>query len=140
MATANVIFHKCIQDSQEYGSDDEYMVSRVFFSIEVSKVEGNEIKVEKYDNLYTDLKQMVGGKFEENPIEVGFPSDFSGRIYSGPMNYEAFRNATESYFRSLVGTKGFGIHIEGGSGIRMHDSLFVKEHSAEFEAEDSQPR
>ncbi len=136
MVTVRVIFHKCIQDSQEYGSDDEHMSSRIFFSVEISKVENGEIKVEKYDNLYTDLKQMVGGKFEENPIEVGFPCDSSGRTYSGPMNYTVFHNATESYFRSLVGSKGSGIHIEGGSGIRMYNNLFVKEYSVKFEAED----
>lgn len=29
--TARITFHKLIQDSQDYGSDDEHMVSRAFF-------------------------------------------------------------------------------------------------------------
>ena len=42
MAKVKITFHKCIQDSQEYGSNDEHMVSRIFFSIEETKIENNE--------------------------------------------------------------------------------------------------
>ena len=35
MPQISVTFHKLIQDSQEFGSDDEHMVSRAFFKIEV---------------------------------------------------------------------------------------------------------
>ena len=134
MAKLKINFHKCIQDSQEYGSNDEHMVSRIFFSIEVTKIENNEAKVEKYDDLYADIKQVIGGKFEENPIEVSFPYFSSGEPYSGVMDYQAFRNAAEDYFRGLVGTKASGIHIEGGSNIRMYNNLLTKEHSVDFEA------
>jgi len=37
MSKAKVIFHQCIQDSQEYGSDDEHMVSRIFFILEIGE-------------------------------------------------------------------------------------------------------
>ena len=53
------------------------------------------------------------------------------------MNYQAFRNAAEDYFRELVGTKASGIHIEGGSNIRMYNNLLMKEHSVDFEASDT---
>jgi len=33
MSQISVTFHKLIQDSQEFGSDDEHMVSRAFFKI-----------------------------------------------------------------------------------------------------------
>jgi len=137
MTKVKITFHKCIQDSQEYGSNDEHMVSRIFFSIEVTKVENNEAKVEKYDDLYADLKQVIGGKFEKNPIEVNPPYLSSGEPYSGAMNYQAFRNAAEDYFRGLVGTKASGIHIEGGSNIRMYNNLFMKEYSVDFQASDT---
>jgi hypothetical protein len=138
MAKIKIAFHKCVQDSQEYGSNDEYMVSRVFFSIEVTKVENNKTKVEEYKDLYANLKQVVGGEFEKNPIEVSPPYESPGKPYSGVMNYEAFRNAAETYFRGLVGTRGSGIHIEGASNIRMYDNVFVKEYSVDFQA--SEPR
>jgi len=134
VAKVRVVFHECVQDSQEYGSDDEHMVSRVFFSIEVDGKQWS-------DKLYhADLKQVVGGEFEKNPIEVGLPYDSSGKPYSGPMNYEVFRNGAESYFRNLVGSKGFGIHIEGGSNIRMQNNRFVQEGSVEFQAADTRPQ
>jgi len=136
MAKVKVIFHECIQDSQEYGSDDEHMVSRVFFSIEASKVENNETRVERYDNLYADLKQVVGGKFEETPIEVSSPYLSSREPYSGPINYGEFRKAAESYFRNLVGSTGYGIHL-GGGNVRMYNNHFTQEHSVEFEAADT---
>jgi len=137
MARVKITFHKCIQDSQEYGSNDEHMVSRIFFSIEVTKIENNVAMVEKYDDLYVDIKQVIGGKFEENPIEVSFPYLSSGEPYSGVMDYQAFRNAAEDYFRGLVGTKASGIHIEGGSNIRMYNNLLMREHSVDFEASDT---
>ena len=53
MAIATITIHKLIQDSQDYGSNDDHMVSRVFFDVEV---EGK-----KYSDLYADIKQPIGG-------------------------------------------------------------------------------
>ena len=43
---------KCVQDSREYGSTDEHMVSRVFYSIDVDGVPKGD--------YYSDIKQVVG--------------------------------------------------------------------------------
>jgi hypothetical protein len=120
MSTAIVIFKKCIQDSQEYGSDDEYMVSRVFFNLEVQDKE--------FSDLHVDIKQPVGSTFENTVIEVGAPQG-----YDGPFNHQAFSKAVEDYYRSLVGSQGTGIHIAGGSNIRMQNNTFVKEKKVQFE-------
>ena len=120
MKKAKVVFQKCIQDSQEYGSNDESMVSRVFFDLEIDG--------QKYPDLYVDIKQTVGGSFETTPIEVGSPQG-----YRGPFNYVAFRNAVERYYRSLVGAQGSAIHIEDARNIRMYNNLLVKVQSVEFE-------
>lgn len=37
VSKAKVIFYQCNQDSQEYGSDDEYIVSRIFFTLEIGE-------------------------------------------------------------------------------------------------------
>ncbi len=76
MSQISVTFHKLIQDSQDFGSDDEHMVSRVFFTIEVND--------KSYPAVYCDLKQTVGSDFESGPIEVGTPQ---GVKYSGSFNY-----------------------------------------------------
>ena len=97
MPQISVTFHKLIQDSQEFGSDDEPMVSRVFFTIEV---EG-----ESYPDLYCDLKQTVGSDFESGPIEVGTPK---GAKYSGPFKYDAFRDAVEDFSEGMLVLQDLG--------------------------------
>ncbi len=119
MAEIMVTFHRCHQDSQEYGSDDEHMVSRVFFSLEVDGQPKGE--------FYAGLKQVVGDDFETGAIEVGLPVG-----YEGPFSYGEFTKAATTYFRSLVGSKGSGIRIEGGRNIRMRDNQFVQEAQFRF--------
>jgi len=123
MTKARVVFDKCIQDSQEYGSDDEHMVSRVFFTLEVGG--------RRYDGLHVDVKQTVGSGYEEGAIEVGSPK---GASYKGPFNHEAFRAAVEKYYRSLVGSKATGIRIaQGAQNIRMRNNIFQRQEVVEFE-------
>jgi len=123
MPTARVVFDKCIQDSQNYGNDEEHMVSRIFFTIEV---EGR-----RYEGLHVDVKQTVGSSYKSGPIEVGAPK---GAGYKGPFNHEAFRAAVEKYYRSLVGSTGKGISINGSAkNIRMRNNTFQKEAIEEFE-------
>ena len=119
---ARVTFFKCIQDSQDYGSNDEHMVSRVFFVLEIGG--------KKFD-LYADIKQTVGGDYETGPIEVAQPEN-----YRGPFNYRAFRDAAEKYYRSLVGSSGRGIRIQGGTNIRMRNNTFIQSMIAEFEVKE----
>jgi hypothetical protein len=126
MSKVIVIFHKCIQDSQDFGSDDEHMVSRVFFTIEV---EGKS-----YPDLYCDLKQTIGSSYESGPIEVGNPQ---GATYSGPFNYTEFRKAVERYYRSNVGSSGTGIKT-GAKNIRMRNNTFIKDERVQFEASEQQ--
>lgn len=122
MTHARVSFQECVQDSQDYGSDDEHMVSRVFFSLEVGG--------QKYDGLYVDVKQAVGASYETGPIEVGPPR---GVRYRGPFNHGAFRDAVETYYRGLVGAKGRGIRISGATNVRMRNNRFVQPMTVDFE-------
>lgn len=120
MATAKVVFQRLVQDSQEYGSTDEHMVSRVFFSMEV---DGSS-----FSDLYADVKQPVGSSFESSPLEVSKPVG-----YKGPFDHTAFSNVVEKYYRGLIGAAGQGIHISGGGNIRMRNNIFVQLAVAEFE-------
>lgn len=122
MAIAKLFLHKLIQDSQDYGSDDEHMVSRVFFDLEI---EGT-----RYEGLYSDIKQPVGSSFESSALEVSSPANFKG-----PFNYEAFRSIVEEYYRGLVGAGGSGIRISGGSNIRMRNNTFIQPGTAEFDVQ-----
>ena len=132
MATVRVNFDKCIQDSQEYGSTDEMMVSRVFFSVEVKT---ETAQVEKHGDLHANLKQAVGVSFKGGPIEVDYPCDRLGNRYAGPLDYQRFRDAAEEYYKSLVGSAGTGIRMHGSSNVRMRNNLFGKHYSVEFQVE-----
>lgn len=90
--TVHVKITKCIQGSQEFGSNDEHMVSRVFFSIATEE--------HIYENLYVDIKQIVGSNFEDSPLEVFYPKG-----YEGPFDYVVFREQVEKYYRKCVGSK-----------------------------------
>lgn len=119
MHEVTVTFRECHQDSQDYGSDDEHMVSRVFFSIEIDgQAEGD---------FHSDLKQTVGDDFETGAIEVGQPVG-----YDGPFNHVEFSKAAESYFRSLVGSTASGIKIGGAKHVRMRNNRFSRQTSFTF--------
>lgn len=121
MSKAKIIFYKCIQDSQDYGSDDEHMVSRVFFNLEISE--------ETFEGLSANIKQTVGGDYDTGPIEVSQPFG-----YEGAFNHHAFRDCAEKFYRSCVGSEGTGIGIgEGAKNFRMRNNVHIKEMVCEFE-------
>ena len=118
--TAVIRFYECIQDSQDFGSTDEHMVSRVFFDLEING--------EKYEGLSADLKQLVGSAFKDENIEVGPP-----RGYDGPFNANEFAKAAKEYYLGLVGPSASGIRIgEGATNIRMRNNRFIKELRVEI--------
>jgi hypothetical protein len=120
MTQAKIFLQRLVQDSQEYGSDDEHMVSRVFFDLVIDGT--------RHQNLYCDVKQMVGSSFETAQLEVSKPAG-----YTGAFNHDSFQNIIEQYYRNLVGSQGRGIRITGGSNIRMQNNTFVQPSEATFE-------
>ncbi len=121
MSKAKIIFNKCIQDSQDYGSDDEHMVSRVFFNLEIGE--------ETFEGLSANIKQAVGGDYDTGPIEVSQPFG-----YEGAFNHHAFRDCAEKFYRSCVGSEGTGIRIgKGAQNILMRNNIIEKKMVCEFE-------
>lgn len=115
-----IIFTRCIQDAEGYGSDDEDMVSRVFFELEMSG--------KRYPGLFADIKHPVISEFEKMPLKVGRPQG-----YGGPLNYNAFCQAAEVYYRECVEDQGMGIHFAGCNYIRIRDKTYTKTKIVEFE-------
>src|SRR6266852_3583164 len=128
MPRVKVTFQECIQDSQEYGSTDEHMVSRVWVDIDVDGVSRG--------GYIADLKQTVGSGFETGPIEVSRPIEVgTEKPYRGPFDQNLFADEAAKYFRGLVGSQGWGIKLGGGStNIRMHGNRFVNPKTIEFDA------
>jgi hypothetical protein len=108
-------FHKLLQDSQDLGSNDDYMVSRVFFTLEV---DGKNV-----GDYTAILKQAVGSDFNDANIEVGPPTN-----YDGPFNHQGFSRVAQHYFNTTIGAHGAGIRIEGPvREIRMRNNAFLRE-------------
>ena len=112
MAKVTVRFSRIIQDSQDFGSDDEHMVSRLFFSVSDG---------EKIFFAHADLKQLVGSSFETpGSIEVSAPADYSGPT----LDHTAFAAAAAKCYKDQVGKEGRVIHISGSPQLRMYGNLF----------------
>ncbi len=127
MPQIKVEFSRCVQDSQEYGSDDEHMVSRLFLTIYVDG--------EKKAETHCDIKQVVGAGYETGAIEVSRPA-----AYSGSFNHEEFVKYARRYYRSLVGSGSKGVSFgPTAKQIRMRHNTFVVPLEVTFGADSSIP-
>ncbi len=120
MTIAKLYLHKIIQDSQEFGSNDDHMISRVFFDLEIN---GN-----KTEGLYANIKQSVGSSFESTRLEVSRPAN-----YNGTFNHEAFCTIVDRYYRSVVGSVVSGFRAD--KKIRMRNNTITSPLVAEFEVQ-----
>lgn len=119
MPKMRVVFHKCLRGGNDLGSNDQHMVSRLFFSL--------EIRGQRYDGLYADVKQPVE-PYETGSLEVSSPQ---GAPYSGPFNYEIYRYAAANYYRKLSRR---GIAFRSGARTRMKNNEVKCPAVVEFEA------
>lgn len=113
-----VNFASCVYDSEEYGSNDQQIVSRVFFNFWCEGL--------RYTGLHADIKHSVDGDLETDPLEITRPRD-----YDGPISLEAFQRAVGQYYRSLVGGGEPGNDL-ANSKTRMRDHTFLVPRSFEF--------
>lgn len=126
MPKAKINFHRIIQDTQNYAcfqNDEDHMVSRIFFTLEVNG--------SKYKDLMVEIRQPYGTNFETEPIEVSKPIG-----YNGPWNHNAFSDLCDVYFRKAVGSEAVGIRIKG-QNIRMRNNVFNMHDCCEFEIPDN---
>jgi hypothetical protein len=121
------IFKACVLD-QEYGGDDQFMVSVLFFSVFYQNREQEGTVV---------IKQTVGSDFESDALEVGPPSGQAGRI---PFNHNAFRPIAEQYYRSCCGSQGRGVRIGGGAHhIRLRNCQIIQQMTFQLEIQSGGP-
>lgn len=122
MPIVRINVHKCIQDSQEYGSTDEHMVSRVFFNVEVDGMKKGED--------FCDIKQIVGSSYSSENIEVTRPSQ-----YRGPYDHQVFSDEITGYFCKMVNSSGAVISLGDSRSVRMRNNAFNFPYHFEFDAE-----
>jgi hypothetical protein len=124
MVKGKLLFSQIMQNSQDLGTNDEHLVSRVFFDLVV----GSKV----HRGLYADVKQTVGTNYETAPLEVSLPAGFEGKI-----NYDQFRRLVGAYYRNAVGSAGRGIRVASGSSVVMRNNLFVFSATAEIDVDES---
>jgi hypothetical protein len=132
-ATIELTFEGCVQDSEEYGSGPDQMVSRVFFWIKqegaapgdfrgdldrVSRMRFMRLRIEPpvgYTGpiLYADLRQPVGDDFQTGRIDVDPPIG-----YRGPFNQAEFARKAAAYFRGVMSDSGAMLRAEEGRPLR----------------------
>lgn len=122
MKTAKVTFHKIIVEKQVLGGDEECILSKVVFSL--------EIEGQRYENLSVPLKQVVGTTYEEKAFEVGIPKG-----YGGPFNYEHFRKVATDYY--VVDTGAFAklLKVHKNSKVILESMTFEQEITFEMTVE-----
>lgn len=122
MSTVTLRFNRVVVNSQAHRTTNDHMVSVVEYVILV-----NGANLGFHQSL---IRQPAGGDMQDL-IEVSPPDD-----YAGPMDYQAFRDAVEGYFRSCVGPEGRGVRMPWEAVLTMNDVIFGFASEVTFEAED----
>lgn len=122
---ARVTFLAIIQDLQDFHmavKDDDQMVSRLFFSLDIDG--------KHYDQLTVEVAQPMGTDYEAEPITVA-PLD--RELYNGPWNPGAFSDAAEKCYRQAL-SKAVRVG-PGVQGLRMRDNHFDIKAVFEFDVQ-----
>jgi hypothetical protein len=126
-------FEAGVQDAQEYGSNDVWMVSRVFFWVlregsppgdywaDLRRLAGDKFERMRIPlpatytgpMAYADLRQRVGEDFDTGPIEVGLPVGSPL-----PLNKAEFEEQIVAYFRGLANESATMMRVEEGRPLR----------------------
>ncbi len=122
---ACVTFSDIIQDVQDYNmavKDDDQMVSRLIFSLDIDG--------KHYDQLIVEVAQPMGTDYESEPITVA-PLD--QEKYNGPWNHGAFSDAAEEYYRQAL--PKLVCVGPGVQGLRMRDNHLHTKAVFEFDVQ-----
>ncbi|MEN6560907.1 MAG: hypothetical protein ABFD52_09050 [Acidobacteriota bacterium] len=113
MAKGTLVFVKVFQNSQDLGTDDDHLVSRVFYDLETP--------TGTLAGLFSDVKLTPGADFSQDPLEVSYPEELNGIL-----GYGILRPLVERYYRANIGETGSGIRIGPGcKGIVMRDNTCI---------------
>jgi hypothetical protein len=122
MTKFTVEFEGIVVKSQEAGSTDDHMVSRVAFLL---YVEG-----QRKGQFFTDLKQTVGAPMSSEAIEVGPPKG-----YDGPFEQNKFASAARDYFLDAIGPRGKVYQFASTAHVNIEDSIVEMPRTVNFESE-----
>ncbi len=104
MPTGTIKF-RCIRINLKristFAPDESHIDSLIEFDLKIGDERSRRLKVE--------VRQLSGTDFQSQPLEVG-----NAIGYSGPWNYDEFRELCGSYYRDVIGSSGMGPTINRG--------------------------
>ena len=116
---AEVIFNQVLQNTHEYNcenEDDNVMVSKI------GLIYNNQ-------DFTVEIKQPFGTSFEEDEgLELYVPEN----SLLGELNYNSLSDECEAYYRSIIGSSGSGIRIEGCGNIHMSNNTFIQSRQVDI--------
>ena len=124
-----LVFEACVQDAPEYGSDEDWMVSRIFFWIKRPNAAPGDywadlrsVAGDRFEKMripvpadymgpmaHVDVRQRVGADLEMDPAEVGPPEDSPEQL-----NKDEFGRQALLFFRSLASESGVMMRVIEG--------------------------
>jgi len=111
---AKIIFTGLVQGEHNYhfsNQDEDMMVATIDL-------------VYKEQDFRIEVKQPYGTNFEEEEgLELYIPFDSMLR----ELKYSDLSDKCEEYYRSLIGSSGNGIRIEGCANVQMSNNSFGKQ-------------
>lgn len=124
MPVAKIEFEKIVLDNQDYSSftyDEDQMVSRIFFSIEIDG--------EIYSGLSVEICQPFCTDFQCDPLEIAIPK---GK-YSAGWDHSAFSVFCEAYYRYVTDKMVLNKMDSASTNIRKRNNMFAMPASCEIE-------
>ncbi len=99
------------------------MVSVITFTLTIGD--------KSFEDLTVQVKQPVGSDSNTAPLEVSAPQG-----YDGPINFNAFRDEVENYYRDKVGTQGRVPNIDpSATDIQFIDCMVASEEVVQLSDE-----
>ncbi len=120
---AQITFSAVVQDIQDYNiadPDEDQMVSRILFSLEL---DGSRL------GAFVEVAQPTGTDYKTEPLTVG---PLSQEVMGGPWNHEAFTAVVEDYYRSALEKS---VRLGEAGGVHMQSDKIIHVKSYEFDIE-----
>ena len=97
-------------DSQELGSTEEQIVSRIFFDLYV--------RGDIHMGLFSDVRQVAGTNIDHASLEISLPP-----LLKDVINRQEFQDRVQENYREAVRSNGLGSQVSLDPPIRMHHKV-----------------
>ena len=91
MQNINIYSNKCVHDSQEFGSNNSHIISRVYFNLQVDD--------KGFSDLSVDISHQSSDLFNATNLKI---ENYCGPQDLSSFDYEVLNDSIEYYYRDLM--------------------------------------